>query len=230
MILIPSAALFNETKILTMTSVTPLPRASLSQQIRDQLLDRIMRGELQPGSRLIELRIAAEFSTSQAPVREALRELEAMGVVQTLPNKGARVRTITNEELRQLYDVRAQLEAYAAQLATELGAQLKSRLKETVTSMRKSARESDSTGFASHNSRFHRIIVESSGNKVLLELWETLNVQTRTMTNVTRTRRNLMDLADSHLEIIDAIASGKPEKANLAAKDHVLSNRPDASE
>jgi len=211
---------------LVMTSVTPLPRASLSQQIRDQLLERIMHGELHPGSRLVELKIAAEFSTSQAPVREALRELETMGVIQTLPNKGARVRTITNEELRQLYDVRAQLESYAAQLATEQGAQLKSRLKEAVKAMRKSARASDSTGFANHNSLFHRIIVESSGNKVLLELWETLNVQTRTMTNVTRTRRNLMELADSHLEVIEAIASGNPEKANLAAMEHVLSNRP----
>jgi len=213
-----------------MTSSTALPRVSLSQQIRDQLLDRIMHGELHPGNRLVELKIAAEFSTSQAPVREALRELETMGVVETLPNKGARVRTISNQELRQLYDVRAQLESYAAQLTTEKGSQLKSRLKEAVTAMRKAARESDSTAFANHNSRFHRIIVESSGNTVLLELWETLNVQTRTMTNVTRTRRNLMELADSHLEIIEAIAGGNPEKALTTAKQHVLSNRPSATE
>ena len=66
-----------------MASTNPLARISLSQQIRDQLLDRIMHGELSPGVRLIELRIAAEFSTSQAPVREALRELEAMGVIET---------------------------------------------------------------------------------------------------------------------------------------------------
>ena len=188
-----------------------------------------MQGELHPGNRLVELKIAAEFSTSQAPVREALRELETMGVVETLPNKGARVRTITNEELRQLYDVRAQLESYAAQLATENGVQLKSRLKEAVVAMRRAARESDSTAFANHNSHFHRLIVEASGNKVLLELWETLNVQSRTMTNVTRTRRNLMELADSHQDIVNAIASGKPEIAHLAAKEHVLSNRPSAT-
>ena len=142
-----------------MASTNPLARISLSQQIRDQLLDRIMRGELSPGARLIELRIAAEFSTSQAPVREALRELEAMGVIETLPNKGARVRTITNDELCQLYDVRAQLESYATQLATEKSAQLKSRLKEIVRSMKKAAREGDSTGFAGHNSHFHLSLI-----------------------------------------------------------------------
>ena len=67
--------------------------------------------------RLVELKIAAEMATSQAPVREALRELEAMGLIETLRNKGARVRVITDEELRQIYDVRAQLEAYASALA-----------------------------------------------------------------------------------------------------------------
>jgi len=213
-----------------MPSANPLPRTSLSQQIRDQLLNRIIHGELTPGSRLIELKIAAEFSTSQAPVREALRELEAMGVVETLPNKGARVRTITNQELSELYDVRAQLESYAAQLTAERGVPVKSKLQEAVRAMKRAARESDSSAFAHHNSRFHRIILESSGNKVLLEVWETLNVQTRTITNVTRSRRNLTELAESHLPIIDAITSGNPDKANKVAKQHVLSNRPQAIE
>lgn len=209
-----------------MSSINSLPRASLSQQIRDQLINRIMLGELQPGTRLIELKIASEFSTSQAPVREALRELEALGVVETLPNKGARVRTISDEELGQLYDVRAQLESYATQMVTEQGLPLKSKLKDAVKAMKRSARDGDSIAFASHNSLFHRIIVAGSGNKVLLEVWETLNVQSRTMTNVARSKRNLVELAESHLEIIEAIASGDPAKANTAAKDHVLVNRP----
>lgn len=213
-----------------MSSTNPLPRANLSQLIRDQLLDRIMRGELNPGNRLIELKIAAEYSTSQAPVREALRELEAMGVIETLPHKGARVRTITNKELGELYDVRAQLESYATQLVTERGIALKSKLNGVVKAMKKAARASDSIAFASHNSCFHRIIVESSGNSVLLELWETLNVQARTMTNVTRSRRNLIDLADSHQVIIEAISTGKPSTANKVARDHVLANRPAQSE
>jgi len=209
-----------------MPATNPLTRASLSHQIREQLLERIMLGALQPGDRLIELKIAADFSTSQAPVREALRDLEALGVVETLPNKGSRVRTISDDELRQLYDVRAQLEAYATQLVTEKGVQLKSKLNDAVKAMKRAARKSDSISFADHNSRFHRIIVENSGNSVLLELWETLNVQSRTMTNVTRSRRNLVLLAESHLPIIDSIASGKSDVASIIARAHVLDNRP----
>lgn len=209
-----------------MSSANLLPRLSLSHQIKALLLDRIMCGQLLPGDRLIELKIATEFSTSQAPVREALRDLEAMGVVETLPNKGARVRTITNAELSQLYDVRAQLEAYATQLVTEHSIPVKSKLKEAVRAMKRAGREEDSIAFASHNSCFHRIIVESSGNGVLLELWETLNVQARTMTNVSRRRGNLLVLADSHMKIIEAIAAGKPVKAAVCAREHVLVNRP----
>ena len=209
-----------------MSSINALSRTSLPHQIRDQLLERIMRGTLQPGSRLVELKIASEFATSQAPVREALRELEVRGVIETVPNKGARVRVISNDELRQLYDVRAQLESYAALLVTQSAAPIKSKLKEALTLMKRDAREGDSIAFASSNSHFHRCIVEASGNIVLLELWETLNVQSRTMTNVTRSRRNLMQLADSHLPIVEAIAAGNAEEAHEIAKAHVLSNRP----
>lgn len=213
-----------------MPSATPLSRTSLPQQIRDQLLERIMTGALQPGNRLIELKIASEFATSQAPVREALKELEVLGVIETVPNKGARVRTISNAELRQLYDVRAQLESYAALLVTQNALPIKSKLKEAFRSMKRAAREGDSIAFAGHNSLFHRTIVEASGNKVLLELWETLNVQSRTMTNVTRSRRNLIELADSHLPLIDAIAAGDVDEAHAIAKAHVLANRPDQTE
>jgi len=159
-----------------------------------------------------------------------LRELEALGVVETVPNKGARVRTISNEELRQLYDVRAQLESYAALLVTQQSVPIKSKLREALKAMKRAAREGNSIDFASHNSRFHRTIVEASGNNVLLELWETLNVQSRTMTNVTRSRRNLIQLADSHLPIIEAIAAGDVDAASNIAKDHVLANRPNQDE
>lgn len=209
-----------------MSSTNPLSRISLPQQIRDQILERIMTGELQPGDRLIELKIAAEFSTSQAPVREALKELEVLGVIETTPNKGARVRTISNNELRQLYEVRAQLESYATTLVTQNSIPVKSKLKEALSLMKRAARASDSIAFASHNSHFHRTIVAASDNTILLELWETLNVQSRTMTNVTRSRKNLMQLADSHMPIIDAIASGNVDAANAIAKAHVLDNRP----
>ena len=194
---------------------------------RDRLLSRIMTGALKPGDRLVELKIAGEMATSQAPVREALRELEAMGVVETLRNKGARVRVISDEELRQIYDVRAQLEGYASELAARNGAALKAGLEACVAKMRKAARKGDSMAFADHNMAFHRAIVEGSGNRVLLGMWETLNVKMRTMVNVARSSRNLIDLAESHLPIVEAIAAGDGALAHETAKQHVLDNKPE---
>ncbi len=209
-----------------MSRAQPLIRLSLSQQIRDHLLGRIVSGTLKPGDRLVELKIADEMATSQAPVREALRELEAIGVVETLRNKGARVRTISDHELGEIYDVRAQLEGYAAELAAGAGAPIKGKLMESVKRMKQAARKGDSIAFAEHNTAFHRRIVESAGNSFLLGVWESLDVKVRTAVNVARSNRDLLEIAESHVAIVDAITSGNCKSARTKAARHVLNNRP----
>ncbi len=79
----------------------------------------IVEGRYRPGQRLIEQRIAEEFSLSRTPVREALRRLEAEGLVHSEPNRGAVVRALSLEDVADLYGLRARLEAYAAELAAE---------------------------------------------------------------------------------------------------------------
>ena len=209
-----------------MVLTKPLSRMSLSRQIRDRLLDRIMEGILKPGDRLIELKIANEMATSQAPVREALRELETMGVLESHRNKGARVRVITNEELRQIYDVRAQIEAYACQVVTERVIDIQAALRAAIVQMKNAAQNKDSPGFAEHNMEFHRIIIKATRNDVLLDLWESLNVRMRTMVNVSRSRKNLLELSRSHVSMVEAIVSGNAQIAFETARDHVLKNKP----
>ncbi len=203
-----------------------LSRASLSEQIRDRLLARIMEGTLKPGDRLVELKIAAEMETSQAPVREAIRELEAIGIVESMRNKGSRVRVIGDDELKDMYDVRAQLEGYAAELAARRKAPIAADLDACIEDMKKAARKKDSAAFAEHNSTFHRLIVDAAGNVILADLWETLNVKVRTFVNVTRSQLDLNEIALSHAEIVDAVASGSAAKARKAAEQHVLGNKP----
>ena len=203
-----------------------LSRTSLPEQIKDRILAQILAGEYRPGDRLVELRIAEEMQTSQAPVREALRELEALGVVECQRNKGPRVRTVSGAELREMYDVRAQIEGYATELAVRAGAPSKSMLNALLRNMRAAARANDAAGFAECNSAFHRAIVEAAGNGVLRDVWETLNIKARTMVNVSRRTRGLVELADSHRVIIDAIATGQPTTARRVAIEHVLANKP----
>ena len=91
----------------------PLRRTTLRDEIKDRIVERILDGTYGPGDRIVESQVATEFGTSQAPVREALRELEAMRFVETQPHRGARVREVTTEELIQIYPVRAALEEVA---------------------------------------------------------------------------------------------------------------------
>lgn len=203
-----------------------LVRSSLSAQIRERLVTQIVRGELRPGDRLVELRIAAEMETSQAPVREALRELEAMGLVETKHNRGARVRVLCDDELREIYNVRSQLEGYAAELVAKTGKSLKTKLEKKMVDMRRAAQKSDSTAFSEHNTTFHRLIMEAAGNETLVGLWEGLNVKSRTMLNVARHPTDLIKVTESHQKLVDALESGHVTRARDEAIAHVLDNRP----
>src|SRR4051794_41901416 len=91
----------------------------LRDQIKDAIVERILDGVYGPGERIVEIRVAQEFGVSQAPVREALRELELLRLVVSEPFRGARVREVTAEELAEIYPVRAALEEVAARGAAE---------------------------------------------------------------------------------------------------------------
>jgi DNA-binding GntR family transcriptional regulator len=86
----------------------------LREQVKDVLLARILAGEYADGERLIETRIAQELGTSQAPVREALRELESLRFIESEPYRGARVRAVSLDEILEVYPVRSALEEVAA--------------------------------------------------------------------------------------------------------------------
>lgn len=90
-----------------------------SQTAYDQIRRAIVEGRYKPGQRLIEQRIGEEFELSRTPVREALRRLEAEGLVESVPNRGAVVRDVSLADVSDLYGLRARLEAYAAELAAE---------------------------------------------------------------------------------------------------------------
>src|SRR5215216_3067595 len=91
-----------------------IARTVLREQVRDVLLERILRGDLEPGERLVETRLARELGTSQAPVREALRDLELLRLVESEPFRGSRVRAVDDSQLLPVFPVRAALEELAA--------------------------------------------------------------------------------------------------------------------
>lgn len=206
-------------------SETPLPTASvgrtvLREQIKEVLLERILRGELKPGDQLIETRIAAELGTSQAPVREALRDLQFLRLVESQPFRSSRVREVTDDQLLEVFPVRAALEELAARLAARRGGDL-SALEAEFDAMLKAARRGDAKLQLHHDLGFHRALVVHADNGALLSAWQALGVEVPTAFGVFWTYFEALELVEFHRPILDAVRAGDAQAAGREARRHV---------
>ena len=197
-----------------------LRRQSLREQVRDTLLREIIGGVYRPGDRLVEMRIARDLGTSQTPVREALRELEALGFVASAPNRGTFVGDVWKRGLREIYAVRGGLEELATRLAVPVLDGDVAVLQDEVDAMQRAALTGDVDALVQHSYRFHRAILEASGNQLLLNVWQGLNIETRTTITMMAPGLDLLAVAISHQPIVDAIAAGDVEHACRVTREH----------
>ncbi|UYM06575.1 GntR family transcriptional regulator [Solicola gregarius] len=197
-----------------------MTRPTLSQQIRDGLLERIFSGEMTSGERLVETRIAAEFGTSQAPVREALRDLEGLGLVENRPRRGRTVVPFVEQTIREAYLVRAALEETATRLAMLSDSVPFARMEEDVTDMYRSATSGDMRAMGLASTRFHRQIIEASNNSLLRRAWEALQIEARTAIALMVIGPDLEQVADEHRELLDSLRAGDVDAACRHTRDH----------
>ncbi len=189
-----------------MTDETGITRSVLSEQVKGRLLQAILDGRYPPGARIVETRVAKEFGTSQAPVREALRDLEALGVVETAPFKGARVRQPSIEELLEAFEVRSILEGHGAVLALQnITAADIAQLTILLDRMREAAGTGDPYAEAVSDTEFHRLIMSRSGNATLERVWRTLEPFLRTYITIVSPGVDKRAVADRHVPIIEAL-------------------------
>lgn len=194
----------------------------LRDQVKSYLTNAILSGIYKPGERLIETRIAQQLGVSQAPVREAIRELELLGLLKSEPFRGASVRQLTTDELTEIYAVRAALEGTAASAAaTRLTEDGFARLAALLDNMLTTAAHDDQRGFSEHNVAFHRVIVEASGNRTLINLWNTLQPSTWTLFSVLNSGHDLMELAVRHRAVIEALRTRDAQRAEQAMHHHL---------
>jgi len=199
----------------------PISRGVLSGQVKDHLLQEIMAGHYPPGSRIVETRVARELGTSQAPVREALRDLEALGVVELNAFRGARVRHPTRDELLEAYGIRAELESLAARSALQrlTDADLVE-LEGYVAEMLRAAASGDRAREAAADVRFHARVVELSGNRTLQRVWRFLEPGSRTYITLVVPGVNSTVIANLHDPILEALRGHDPESVVLAYHQH----------
>jgi DNA-binding GntR family transcriptional regulator len=204
-----------------MATARVVSRRVLADQVKDRLLEGILNGHYAPDSRIIETKVARELGTSQAPVREALRGLEALGVIEITPFRGARVRRPSRGEIIEAYAVRSTLEALAGRLAVprmtdadvaELAGQLEA--------MRAAARNDDGHGVAEADARFHGRIVELADNRTLERVWRTLEPFSRTYITLVVPGADPAWSANLHAPILAAIERRDTEEVVRALQRH----------
>jgi DNA-binding GntR family transcriptional regulator len=202
-------------------TVGTLPRSVLADQVKERLLEEILRGRYRPDDRIVETQVARELGTSQAPVREALRGLEAMGVVEITPFRGARVRRATRRELLEAYVVRSALEELGARLAVPLLDEARvDELAGAVAEMEAAARAGDGRGVAEADARFHGRIVEIADNGSLVKLWRSLEPFSRTYLTVIAPGADLDWSAGLHAPILAALRARDVDGAVEALGRH----------
>lgn len=198
-----------------------LNREVLSSQVKDRILQWIFEGELPPGSRIVETRVAKQLGVSQAPVREALRDLASVGIVEVAPYRGASVREPSRSELIEAMAVRGELEAIGARWAAErITDSTLEKLRRQIEAMQEAARDGDTHQHALANTLFHQTIMESSGNRSLVWTWSLLEPMARTYLTATAPGIDLVWLGDRHLSILEALEARDPERAAEVMRAH----------
>jgi DNA-binding GntR family transcriptional regulator len=199
-----------------------LPRLVLSTQIKEVIIKAIMSGRLKPGERVVESSLARQLGVSQAPVREAIRDLVLLGFLETEPYKGTSVRSFTAEGLREVYTVRAALESLAARLAaSRLTDDDIKTLHRILDDMIATGKNRETEQMVRLDNEFHGTVIRISGNKLLDQLWQTLQFGYWTIVTTRLSSYNLEELAARHGELLEAIATRDPDKASRAMQRHI---------
>ena len=206
-----------------MISAPHVSRSVLADQVRDRLLEEILSGRYQPDSRIVETHVARELGTSQAPVREALRALEAIGIVEISPFRGARVRRPGRREILEAYAVRSALETLAARLAVPRMTDANiAELVGFVDAMEAAARAGDGHAVAEADAAFHGRIVEIADNRTLLKTWRGLQPYSRTYISLIVPGADPAWSAHLHTPILGALRRRDADGVAKAIEAHFI--------
>jgi DNA-binding GntR family transcriptional regulator len=199
-----------------------IPAPASHARLRDLIEQAAMVGDFAPGEKLEEVALAQRFGVSRTPVREALHQLSAAGLVDSRPRRGAFVASVTPERLIEMFEVMAELEAYAAKLAARrLTPEAEAEIVEAHRAC-KAALGKDPDAYYYENERFHFAIFHASRNGFLIEQASALHRRLKPYRRLQlRVRNRVAASFAEHEAIVAAIRSGKAKKAATLIRDHI---------
>lgn len=195
----------------------------LRDVVFNTLREAILKGELQPGERLMELQLASKLGVSRTPIREAIRMLEQEGLAVTMPRKGAEVARMTLKDMEDVLEVRDALDELAAQIACErMTAEQMQILKETKREFEEILESGDVKKIADVDVRFHDIIYEATDNARLVSLLGNMREQLfRYRVECLKNPENYPALMAEHNTIVSALEARDKVKVTEAMHEHV---------
>ena len=214
---------------MSISANAPTPSSTLSGSLTATLRDAIITGEIEQGQKLSETRLATELDVSRGPVREAIRNLEGMNLVHSVPQQGARVVTLTDKLILQIYDAREALEGKAAALAAnQMTSAEIDKLHRIVDTSTNQMKETSGAFFpAELDYAFHEALIRGSHNNViaralLLELYNLIKMFRYQNAFAAQSPSNALI---EHRQIAYAIEQRDEELAEVTMRRHIVHAR-----
>ncbi|MET9917544.1 GntR family transcriptional regulator [Streptomyces sp. NPDC006435] len=201
----------------------------ISDQVYELLRQAVVEGDLAPNDRVVESEIARRLGVSQAPVREAVKQLAREGLLMHIPRRGHFVVEISSKDAEYARQVREPLERLAARLAAEnLTEEHLEELDGLVERMRTAAADNDVSSFRDADIEFHTTVGRISGNPFLARMWEVLEPNLRALRAISDPlfEGDRQAMADEHGRLVNLLRAGDPDRAADAFADHAAGRGP----
>jgi DNA-binding GntR family transcriptional regulator len=197
--------------------------SNISQRLRDEIENEILTGLFPPGHRLDEMALANRFGVSRTPIREALLQLSAAGLIEVRPRRGAAVASVGAERLIEMFEVMAEIEGLAGRLAARRHTDADmNAIMETHDACRRAAGAGDSDAYYYENERFHYAIYHASHSQFLIEQCTALHRRLKPYRRLQlRVRNRVARSFAEHEQVVAALMAGNEEAAGRALHDHV---------
>ena len=196
---------------------------TIREQVYKILRDDICQGAYPPGTRLQEVELAEGLNVSRSPVREALRQLAADGLLLEIPNKGVYVKEFTVKDIEEIYDLRVMLESYGIMHSTgHITAMRRERLLGLLKDMEDFLRKDDLQSYTSLDERLHNHIVHLGDNSLINDTYDrvrSMNQQFRILSLMDQQR--FRESLDEHREIVHALVTGDLKHADDVNRHHL---------
>ncbi len=195
----------------------------LRDVVFNTLRQAILKGELEPGERLMEIQLAERLGVSRTPIREAIRKLELEGLVLMIPRKGAEVAKISEKSLRDVLEVRRSLDELAIELAIQrMTDEDIAALEEAQKQFRAAVAGADAMTIAQQDENYHDVIYNATGNSRLVQILNNLREQMyRYRLEYIKDEEKRQILLAEHRKIYRALCSRHVEEAKQAMREHI---------